>query len=250
MVSKRTWTFAAALGLIAVIALAVVYGVWQLQPQAESPKTGALFQVSAYYPLSLGNYAGNIAYSDLMKHGDFGIGAFDGMDGEMIALNGNYYQVRTDGAPRAVDPSLKSPFAMVTYFKTDQTIHITEPLNYSQITAYLDSALPTLDGIYAFKISGTYEYAKTRSVPAQTPPYPPLADVIKNQTVFLLSNISGTAVGYRCPSYMNGTDVPGYHLHFITNDRTAGGHLLDCTISNVTMEISYIHTFEMTAPST
>jgi acetolactate decarboxylase len=225
------------------------YGIWRTQPLTQtSHSEKTLFQVSAYYPMSLGAFEGNLTYGDLAGHGDFGIGAFNGMDGEMIALDGAFFQVRTDGVPRAVDMSLKTPFAMVTFFDADQTVHVQEALNYSQLTAYIDNLLPTQDGIYAIKIHGDYSQATTRSVPQQTKPYPTLAEVVKNQTTFQLSNVFGTAVGYRCPNYMNGTDVPGYHLHFLTDSHTAGGHLLNCVTSNVTIEIDHIESFEMTTP--
>ncbi len=249
MAFKKKWAFAAALILIAAIALTSIYVLLTQSNSNQLQNAGTLFQVSAYYPMSLGNYEGIITYGDLKIHGDFGIGAFNNMDGEMIALNGIFYQVRTDGVPRIVNSSLKSPFAMVTFFKIDQTFQVDAGLNYSQLTAYIDSFLPSENGIYAIKVHGTYDYAKTRSIPAQNKPYPALAEVVGNQTVFVLNDVAGTAVGYRCPSYMNGTDVPGYHLHFLTDNHNAGGHLLDCITRTVTIEIGHINTFEMAVPA-
>ena len=240
---KRLLT--ATIALIAVVILTSAYALSRLPNSEPSQTEATLFQVSAYYPMSLGDYEGTLTYAELESHGDFGIGAFNGMDGEMVALDDSFYQVRTDGVPRVVDPSLKSPFAMLTFFSVDQTVHMVDALNYSQLTVYIDSILPSQNGVYAIKVHGNFEYAKARSVPVQSKPYPALAEVVKNQTVFPLSNVLGTAVGYRCPSYMNGTDVPGYHLHFLTDSRDAGGHLLDCIVRNATIEIAYIDNFEM-----
>ena len=101
--------------------------------------------------------------------------------------------------------------------------------------------MPSEDAIYVIKVSGVYDYAQTRSVPKQTEPYPPLTEAIKNQSIFTLNNVSATAVGFWFPSSMDGVDFAGYHLHLITDDRTAGGHLLDCIIRNATVEIDQIN---------
>jgi acetolactate decarboxylase len=100
--------------------------------------------------------------------------------------------------------------------------------DYGQLEQYLDKLLPTENIFYAIKIEGTFKYIKTRSVPKQNKPYPPLVEVVKNQPTFEFHNVKGTIVGFRCPSYVEGINVPGYHLHFITGDKKAGGHLLEC----------------------
>lgn len=33
-------------------------------------------------------------------------------------------------------------------------------------------------------------------------------------------------LGFRFPTYMEGLEVAGYHLHFISDDRSRGGHVL------------------------
>lgn len=80
------------------------------------------------------------------------------------------------------------------------------------------------------KIHGTFSQMKTRSVPAQEKPYPPLTEVVKSQPVFTMENVSGTIVSFRCPAYVKSLNVPGYHLHFLSDDLTRGGHILDLTI--------------------
>jgi len=69
-----------------------------------------------------------------------------------------------------------------------------------------------------------------------------------NQTVFNLINVEATIVGFRLPSYMDGVNVAGYHLHFITDDKNAGGHLLDCTVRDATIEIDYTYKYDLALP--
>jgi acetolactate decarboxylase len=121
-------------------------------------------------------------------------------------------------------------------------------LNYSELTEYINGILSSENAIYAIKVHGTYDYAKTRSVPLQTQPYQPLTEAIKNQTVFTLDNVAATAVGFWFPSSMDGVDFIGYHLHLITDSHSGGGHLLDCIVRNATIEIDQTRQFNMVLP--
>lgn len=144
---------------------------------------------------------------------------------------------------------MKTPFAFVTFFKSNETIHLTGPMNYTQLDSYLDSYIPSINGIYAIKIHGTFNYIKARSPTAQKQPYPPLQEALKNQSVFIFHNITGTGVGFRFPTYMADINAVGYHFHFIDDGRSAGGHMLECTIQNASVEIDYISQFHMLVPN-
>jgi len=184
----------------------------------------------------------------LAKHGDFGLGTLNGLNGEMIALNGVFYQIPVEGEPRQIGPSEKTPYATVTFFEADQTCYVADAINYSELTEYISGVLPSEKAIYAIKVSGTYDYTKTRSVPIQAKPYQPLTEAMKNQTVFRLDNVVATAVGFWFPSSMDGVDFTGYHLHLITDDYGAGGHLLDCIVRDATTEIDQTNKFNMILP--
>ena len=235
--------------LIAVASFVALYsaGHSQLNMNAAANRE-TLFQVASFKTFAQGDYEGTTTYAELAKHGDFGIGTFNGLDGEMVALNGVFYQIPTDGKPRQINPEAETPFASVTFFEADQTLYFAGALNYSELTAYIDQILAPESAMYAIKIHGVYDYAKTRSVPMQTEPYPTLTEVIRNQSIFTLNNVTGTTVGFRLPTYMDGVNVAGYHFHFITDDEGAGGHLLDCIVRNATIEIDYTYRFELALP--
>lgn len=207
-----------------------------------------LFQTSTINALLEGIYDGETTYGELKQHGDFGLGTFNGLDGEMVGLDGKFYQVKTDGIAYPVSDSVKTPFAVVTFFKTDKTVVLEKAEDYSQLKQYLDYSLPTKNIFYAIKIEGVFKYIKTRSVPGQTKPYPPLVEVTKNQPIFEFHDVKGTIVGFRCPVYVKGINVPGYHLHFITKNKKAGGHILECQMRNVNIEVDYTSKFFMVLP--
>lgn len=208
----------------------------------------ALFQTSTISSLMVGVFDGTMSFKELGTHGDFGVGTINSLDGEMVGLGGQFYQVRSDGHAYPVSDSMMTPFAEVAFFKPDDTASINSTYNLTQLESYLDGRLPTKNLFYAIRIDGTFDYIKTRAPPAQDKPYPTLTDALKGQKIFQLQNVSGTVVGFWCPSYAKDINVPGYHLHFITADRSAGGHLLDLKLRNATVQIDDLSGLEMALP--
>lgn len=208
-----------------------------------------LYQISTIDALLQGVYDGVLSFRELKTHGDFGIGTFDELDGEMLALDGNYYQVKTDGIAYPVSENMTTPFATVTNFEADESFRLEKPMNLTELEQYLDRDLPSENFFYAIEVNGNFSYLKARSVPKQVKPYPKLADAITKQAVFEFENVSGTLVGFRTPDYAKGINVPGYHLHFITANRSAGGHVLELELKNGTAAIDTTTAFFMELPT-
>jgi acetolactate decarboxylase len=228
---KVQWYHVATFAL-AILSLALIFAL------ASGPTVDrdVLYQVSAMDLLTNGAYDSIIGQDALMKHGDFGMGTFEGLDGEMIILNGTVYQAAADGRVHVMSGSA-IPYAAVTYFDMDRSVHMAGFNNMSTLTAALDEKLPSKDMFFAIRIHSNFSYLKLRSVPAQVKPYLPLAEAIKNQSIFEHYNISGTIVGIYSPAYSKGVQAPGYHLHFISDDRQSGGHVLDLEAENVDVEL-------------
>jgi acetolactate decarboxylase len=189
-----------------------------------------LFQASTIGALLDGAYDGDVSFAELAAHGDLGLGTFNALDGEMIALDGRFFRADVDGAIEPVDPSARTPFAAVTWFDPTAGHEITESLGHENLLRELDAAIGAGQASCALRVDGEFELVRARSVPRQTPPYRPLTEVVAEQHVFDLREVGGTLVGFRFPDYAEGVEVGGYHLHFITDDREHGGHVLDCRI--------------------
>jgi acetolactate decarboxylase len=200
----------------------------------------SIFQVSTFHSLKLGKYDGETTFGVLKKHGDFGLGTVNGLDGEVLALNGEFFQIKADGRVYSIAEQEKTPFAVVTFFKPDTTLSLPRVSGMNQLQEALDRMLPSADGIFAIRIAGEFKYVKVRSVPRQEKPYPGLEEALKHQTEFELKNVRGTLVGFRFPRYMDGVNVPGYHFHFITADKKAGGHTLDCSTEGANVDVARI----------
>jgi acetolactate decarboxylase len=186
-----------------------------------------LFQASTIGALLDGAYEGDLSFAELAEHGDLGLGTLNGLDGEMIALDGAFYRADAEGAIHPVPPGERTPFAVVTEFAPTVEAALEGPLPHELLLARLDDLIPAAASSCAIRLDGEFELVRARSVPRQEPPYRPLTEVVAEQHVFELSGVTGTMVGFRFPAYVEGIEVSGFHLHFIDEERTRGGHVLD-----------------------
>ena len=212
-------------------------------------KPDHVYQISTIDALLTGIYDGHISCSDLSNEGDFGIGTYDRLDGEMILLDDVFYQVRSDGKIYRPDSSATTPFATVCSFDCTDNQIINSPANLDEIKSLLNGDITNSNLFYAIKIEGTFSQVHTRSVPRQKPPFRPLQEITANQPEFYSEIISGTIVGFKCPEYVKGINVPGYHLHFISDDKSFGGHLLNCEIQNGSYCIQKLDKFTLMLPT-
>lgn len=208
----------------------------------------AITQVATIDALLAGVYDGHMSFGELKDFGDFGLGTFDKLDGEMLMLDGTVYQIKVDGNIYIPDDTLTTPFATVSYFNTSFEYDINGEINMDSLKASMDKKITNKNQFVGIKITGTFKYMKTRSVPAQEKPYPPLAEVVPYQTIFEMENIEGTIGGYFCPDFVEGINVPGYHLHFISKDKKQGGHILGLTTSSCIVELDTYNEFSLILP--
>lgn len=217
---------------------------------AETPAPNGITQFSTINAILDGLYQGHWRCKDILKHGDFGIGTFDGLDGEGILLDGNAYQAKADGTVITVPGDLTLPFGSVTFFNPSRKISLENILDYEHLEAALDAIITDKNAFYAVRIDGVFSLSKARSCPKQSKPYPPLVEVTKTQTVFEWKDVEGTLVGFRYPQYMQGLNLPGYHLHFLSKDHTKGGHALQCAFDSAEVSLAEIRAFNMLLPDT
>ncbi len=196
-----------------------------------------LFQTSTIDALLEGKYDGDVSFAELADRGDFGLGTFDALDGEMIALDGDFYGVRADGRAYPIGGRERTPFAVVTFFEPNLSLTLDTPMNLETLCSRLDHLVGGDASCYAVRLDGTFDHVKTRSVPRQNKPYPSLAEVVKHQPVFELREVSGSLIGFRFPLHAQGLNVAGYHFHFITSDRSAGGHVLEIGLLSGELQI-------------
>ncbi len=216
-------------------------------------KSNTLFQVSTLNSLMLGDYEGAITVKDLLKHGDTGIGTYDGLDGEAIVLNGKCYNGRADGKVYEMDENDKLPFTTVCHF--DESVEEKE-ISFNSIEdfkAKIDKELSgKLSGIhnhfYMIKMYGTFN-VRVRSCFKQEKPYEPLYKVACDQRENEYHNEEGYVIGVYCPNYVSGMNLFGWHIHFLNKELTHGGHILKvATVGNAKYKINKLTTWELFLP--
>jgi acetolactate decarboxylase len=185
-----------------------------------------LFQASTIGALLEGSFDGDLTFAELADHGDLGLGTLNGLDGEMIAIDGEFLRADVDGNVTAVGPQERTPFAVVTEFEPTVEGEVTAGLDHESILAALDSMARLGTSSFAVRLDGRFASVRARSVPRQAPPYRALAEVVADQHVFELTDVEGSMVGFRFPAYIEGIEVAGYHLHFVDRERRRGGHVL------------------------
>jgi acetolactate decarboxylase len=208
-----------------------------------------LFQVSTSTALVQGVYDGVVRIGDLKQHGDFGLGTFDGLDGEMLALNGHFYQVQSSGKVSESADDARVPFAVVTTFRSERAFAIDHVDSVANLLAQLDAVRRTKNLFYAVRIEGRFAHIKTRAA-CKAASGVSLVDATSRQAEFEFEGVHGTLVGFWTPSYARSLNIAGWHLHFVTDDRTGGGHLLDCQAVALRAEVEELADVRIAMPET
>nr|WP_319474064.1 acetolactate decarboxylase [uncultured Sphaerochaeta sp.] len=218
------------------------------------PKEDTLYQVSLLNALLQGEYDGFITVGTLKDHGDTGIGTFDTLDGEMIMLDGVVYKAKADGTVEVMADEVLVPFAVVTPFvadvldtETDEFITIEELK--TRLDAGISQNTADYNRFYAAKVSGTFSHIRVRSVPSQEKPYRPLSVIAESQREFVYEQVEGTIVAFRSPEYVEGVNLPGWHLHFLSKDGQKGGHLLEVAATLSEIQIGDMRSFQLILPA-
>jgi acetolactate decarboxylase len=208
-----------------------------------------LFQVSTATALVEGIYQGAVRVGTLREHGDLGLGTFESLDGEMVVVDGQFFQVRSDGCVRECDDDVLSPFAVVTRFAPDTSVTLAHCPDLKHLCTRFDGLRDSDNVFFALRVDGHFAYIHARAV-RRTDDGVPLVEAAAVQPEFEFHDVPGTLVGFWTPEYARTLNVPGYHLHFIAADRSRGGHLLECRGSTLRLQIQREGDYRLALPET
>jgi acetolactate decarboxylase len=204
-----------------------------------------LYQISTSTALVEGVHSGSVSSSVLLEHGDFGLGTFENLDGEMVILDGQIYQV-AETVRHRTDKFLV-PFASITHFRATSAFEIDNVACLKGIKLACDQQRISDNLFYALRLDGIFETIHARAVHL-VPKNTRLLDAAETQSEFHFENIEGTLVGFWSPRYSSSFSIPGYHFHFISKDRTKGGHLLDCSARKLKARVQVLSEFDIQLP--
>ena len=218
-----------------------------MNPKGKALDKSRIYLCAPVNALVEGIYKENIPLAEIKKYGDFGLGTFNDLDGEMVMLDGHIYQITADGRVAVIDDSALTPFACVTFYDPLSHDEIDREMDYAAFLEWLYGLLPSPNLFYAIRINGVFAYVKARSVPKQDS-YRPLVEVAKQQATFEFHDVEGTLAGFFTPYFMSSLSVPGLHLHFLSADLRQGGHLLECAPRKALVGVQMIATLELSLP--
>lgn len=203
-----------------------------------------IYQYSIISALMDGVGSSGLPLSDLVTHGDHGLGTFRRMAGEMIVVDGHVYQMKSDGSiatvdtsPGALDPAdglpVVAPFAMLTRFRPTVHRRSCSPRSKDELAALLSELLlppagtGSRNGYAAFRLTGAFRSVTVRTADGQRFPGERLKALGERQVTHVFEHeVGGTLFGFRSPAFSHGVSVAGDHMHFISADRKRGGHVL------------------------
>ncbi|WP_319469216.1 acetolactate decarboxylase [uncultured Pseudodesulfovibrio sp.] len=231
------------LGKISVAVFLIGFLFFGQTAQAGRP----VYQYATIDALLAGLYDGQMTLEELKFKGDFGLGTLNGLDGELVVLDGQAYHIMAGGKASIPADSSRIPFAAVCFFEQDATLKLSGISSLEALNTAILKAVPSRNIFCAIRIDADFRNVKARAIPKQNPPYAPLAELVKEQVVVNFSG-QGTLVGIYSPSFVKGVGVPGFHWHFLTADHKGGGHVLDCEISPASARLDFIREFTVQLP--
>jgi acetolactate decarboxylase len=196
-----------------------------------------LFQTSTIQALLGGAFDGDVTLGELLEHGDLGLGTLNGLDGELIVIDGQVFKAELDCSLSRPDLESETPYAVVVPFTPGPAQQVNGPITATTLAHQLWDVPDRPHAPVAIRIDGHFEVVRLRSVPKQVPPYPSLAEAIDHEHRSELHDISGTMVGFCFPDGLSGIEIVGSHLHFADEQRVRGGHVLDYTLRDATVQI-------------
>jgi len=218
-------------------------------PPAVTTSDPNLFQISTLGALTVGVFDGAYPIGLLRAQGDFGVGTFDGIDGELVVLDGHFYHARSNGSVQESKDSELTSFAAVVHFVPERRYSVSN-MTMSELNTYIASLIPSDNYFYAIKIHGLFSSVTARAIPKLSKPFPTLAQATEEEVIFTRRGVQGTAVVLRSPAYVSELNVAGDHFHFISDDTQFGGHALDLTAEKVTLEVQQIRRNTLLLPTT
>jgi acetolactate decarboxylase len=216
---------------------------------SSSQKPDEFYHYSIWAALVNKVYDGNLTVKEAKNYGDIGLGTYNGADGELIALDGVFYHVPSSGVVSVVDDTTHIPYLNAAFFDKDISFEIKDRINYDSLRKLIQQQFPSRNFFYAFKIHGEFDSLKLGSLYKQERPYMEgLDSLMPHRPTFNTTNVTGTMVGFYSPDFIGDINVAGFHLHFMSDDKKTGGHVMEFKGKNFEVGMDKLATYRFVLP--
>jgi acetolactate decarboxylase len=196
-----------------------------------------------------GLYDGITTIRDAKLHGDFGVGQFAALDGELIVSGGLFYRARADGVVCLAEDADELCFAQLCYYRPHGQWDAPSDVDDRSFGEFLSAVLSFRNSFCAFRIVGTFAQVVATAPPALTKPYPKFDAVPALRKSFPARDIEGSIVGLYSPVFEADDGIPGYHFHFVSDDGRHGGHVTSFSLKSGYVDAARIDDFVLTLPN-
>lgn len=203
-----------------------------------------------------GYYAALIRVGDAKAHGNFGVGEFENLRGELFAMDNEFYELRADGTAHLAADGDWLNVTFLTFFEPEETLRVESPLSFKvdgtpterDLSVWLSSQLPSPDSFYSMSVVGDFENVVVSAIPEQSRPYLPFSEARKLRQEHVVEKQPGRMVAYFTPNYLGCVGVPGLHFHFLNDARTKGGHVERFTVNKAVIRVQRITRLDLGFP--
>lgn len=213
------------------------------------PSRDVLYLSAPVNSLLKGFYKQDTSIGEIKKYGDFGLGTFNNLDGEMVMIDGQVFQLSHDGFTYSVQDDTRTPFSAVTFFNPQIVEDFEGGFDHATFNSILEKMILSPNMLFAIRIDGEFDYVKVWSVSRQEN-YKQLTESEDDRPVFEFTGMEGILAGFYVPRFIKSLCMPGFHLHFLTSDKKRGGHLQECSLKRMQITMQVLPKLTLNLPIT
>ncbi|GFG18468.1 hypothetical protein IFM5058_09053 [Aspergillus udagawae] len=209
-----------------------------------------IYQYSVISALAQGLCSGGLPAAHVLSKGDHGIGTLADLDGELVIVDSQAYKFTSAGDAQPLNSSETVPFVMTTFFKPAKSVEVSTLTHETLLKELLDRYKFSTNSFVAVRVEGFFPQLTYRVAGPQARPREPFGDVMQRQRVDSLQDQRGSIFGFWSPEFTSAVTVAGLHLHFISLDKSKGGHLLGFRAINALLSAAVVNNFHLELPQT
>jgi acetolactate decarboxylase len=209
----------------------------------------ALYNANTRSAYQAGYYLGSFSIGTILRHGDTGLGACDGNDGELVIDRGKAWRSDVHGVNHELNDDDTSPFATVVAWQSADRFTVDQPMNRAEFDAAIGARLPLDNRIWALRVSGQFDRVTAGASARQHAPTRPLEEVMAEYSRHTWTDTAGSLIGFYGPPFLKGVDYVGFHYHWLSDDHQHGGHVFDYAPRSVVVEAQEVSSYTTELPA-
>lgn len=208
-----------------------------------------LFQVSFTDAIMSGLQNGTADAADLVREGKYGLGTPVMPGGELIIVDGEVYVCNPCGKTTKVRGDTSVNFAVVADESESFSFELENTEGYENVRKKIERMITesagNLNHFCLAIMRGRFARVNIRTNEFH------ISDgkYVFPQEYSDHEELHATAVGFYCPEYTAGLNMPGWHFHIISDDRRTGGHVMDMSPGKVAVSITVLTEWKLRLPN-